>query len=131
MRNKPAFIFGLVLMILALIATGLALFAVPVCQTEHAMKCFWMVRAFAMTSFVIAILGACIQFSSRTVAIGLLMGVLGLCFLLIGFATFIIGPCPSPMMHCHAVGQPILVASSVVLSLVSVYKLWRLAVLKD
>ena len=92
------------------------------------MKCVWMTRAAAGASLVIAALGVVMMFSpSAGAAIGALAGIIFTAMLEMALATVLIGPCPNPMMGCHAVTQPTILVAGALIALAALAEMWRLS----
>ncbi len=105
----PAIVIGL------LIAVGPQTF-VKVCKVmDKPMKCHWMAQASLGIGAVVAVLGIVALLVSASVRIGLNIAVALLGALEVGIATFLIGPCKMPEMHCHSTTQPFLIVVSVLL----------------
>lgn len=47
--------------------------------------------------------------------------------LVVLLATVLIGPCPNPMMGCHATTQGALIVFGVIIALIAAADLWRLS----
>ncbi|MBS1344801.1 MAG: DUF4418 family protein, partial [Sutterella sp.] len=47
--------------------------------------------------------------------------------LIAGVAGPLIGPCPSPMMHCHSITQPVLIVAAAVIAVIALIEIRRLA----
>lgn len=105
----PSIVFGL------LIAIGPQTF-VKVCEVmDKPMKCHWMAQASLGVGIVIALLGIFALVLNASARIGLAIAAFLLGGLEIGVATFLIGPCKMPEMHCHSATQPFLIVVSVLL----------------
>lgn len=128
-QSRPAAVTG-ILYLAAGLALAAALLAgwLPHCGGEAPMRCLWMTRAAAGTSLALAAAGLFMVFArSAAAAMGLAAGVFLLSLLLASTAGILIGPCPSPMMHCHAVTQPALLVAGALLSLIALADVWRLS----
>ncbi len=104
-----------------------SLFALPICHGEGHMACFWMVRAEALTGAVIGFSGCLLTVFGQDRAFGvqIMNALLGLS--VIALATFVIGPCQSPMMACHAVSAKVLILWGAVVTVVAAADCWRLS----
>lgn len=107
---KKTNIFGLVIAFWGIVETLLAFVILPFCKPmgEMVMRC-------NMTSFVDGVLGIFIIAAgaviwrvpkTRTV-LSSAAAVLGIVIALV--PTLIVGVCPNPHMHCHAISAPVLV----------------------
>lgn len=125
--KKPAFISGLLMMVLGLGLAVAVLYFLPHCHTPKPMRCFWMVRATALMGFYVGVAGVMLQWAGRQVAVGIeLMNVLaGL--VIVALATFVIGPCPNPMMGCHTTTQNVVILWGVMITLAGAADAWRLS----
>lgn len=122
--NKNNFFGGGLMLLLGAALTIAVLFYLPQCHAAHPMKCNWMVRAVAYMGFQVAVLGLilqCVKNAAMAFGIQLAQFLNGLG--IVALATFVIGPCNSPMMHCHTETQPIVVVWGLVISLVALFSL--------
>ncbi len=109
LASLPAIVLGL------LIAIGPQTF-VRVCEVaEKPMKCHWMAQASLGIGIVIALVGVVALLVNASVRIGLNIAVFLMGGLEIAIATFLIGTCKMPSMHCSAITRPFLIVVSVVL----------------
>ena len=58
---------------------------------------------------------------------GMAVGVFLNAILIAGVAGPLIGPCPSPMMHCHSITQPVLIVAAAVIAVIALIEIRRLA----
>ena len=58
---------------------------------------------------------------------GMAVGVFLNAILIAGVAGPLIGPCPSPMMHCHSITQPVLIVVAAVIAVIALIEIRRLA----
>lgn len=126
---RSSYFSGLVMMLLGLGLCVASLYYLPIChghEHEH-MSCWYMTRATGLLGFVVGFSGAWMQFVRADRAWGFQGANVLLGIAVVGLATFIIGPCESPMMACHAVTGKVLVLWGVVISLVAVADMWRLS----
>ena len=103
--NHPALISGGLFFVIGL-ALAAALFTglLPHCWHNGPSVCYWMTRAAGGASAVVALLGLAMMFSrSAGAGFGMAVGVFLNAILIAGVAGPLIGPCPSPMMHCHSI----------------------------
>ena len=117
--NHPALISGGLFFVIGL-ALAAALFTglLPHCWHNGPSVCYWMTRAAGGASAVVAFLGLAMMFS-RSAGAGFGMAV--------GVAGPLIGPCPSPMMHCHSITQPVLIVAASVIAVIALIEIRRLA----
>lgn len=116
---KKTNIFGLVIAVLGLVETLLAFAILPFCKPmgEMAMRC-------NNTSFVDGVLGIFIiaagaviwQVPKTRTVLSIAAAVLGVVIALV--PTLIVGVCPHPHMHCHAISAPVLVIIGVIIAFV-------------
>ena len=127
--SHPALFSGIFFALAGLILSAALFFGwLPHCHGEKIMRCVWMTRAAGGTALMIAALGYVMLFTNeRAVAMGIGIGVFFAAILEAALATVLIGPCPSPMMLCHAVTQPTVIVSSAVLALFALADVWRLS----
>lgn len=125
--RKSTYVSGLLIAVLGLSLTVMSLWVLPICHGEEVMPCFWMVRAVALMGFVVGFSGIMMLLLRAERAIGVeLMNVL-LGAAIVGLATFVIGPCPSPMMACHSVTAKVLILWGIIVSIVAAADAWRLS----
>lgn len=130
-QSRPAFVSGIVMTAVGLILAAALFWWLPHCHGEIVMKCVWMTRAAAGASLVIAALGVVMVFSpSAGAAIGALAGIIFTAMLETALTTVLIGPCPNPMMGCHAVTQPTILVAAALIALVALAVMWRLSKLQ-
>ena len=124
---KPAFFTGLLMAFLGAALAVASLVWLPHCGGAPVMKCVWMVRATAGVGFMIMLGGIIMQFVSAHWAAGLQTANILNGILVILLATVLIGPCPNPMMGCHATTQGALIVFGVIIALIAAADLWRLS----
>lgn len=124
---KPAFFSGLLTVFLGAALAVASLVWLPHCGGEHVMKCIWMVRSVAGVGLLIALTGVAMQFVSAHWAAGLQTANVLNGLLVIALSTFLIGPCPNPLMGCNATTQGALIVFGAIISLVAAADLWRLS----
>ena len=118
--NHPALISGGLFFVIGL-ALAAALFTglLPHCWHNGPSVCYWMTRAAGGASAVVAFLGLAMMFSrSAGAGFGMAVGVFLNAILIAGVAGPLIGPCPSPMMHCHSITQPVLIVTAAVIAVI-------------
>ena len=126
--QRPARMSGLILTLAGLIFAAALFWWLPHCRGEHAMSCVWMTRAAAGTALMIAALGCSMIFAPTAgSAIGLAAGVFFAGVLETALALVLIGPCPSPMMACHSVTQPVIIVAGTLFALFALADMWRLS----
>ena len=127
--NHPALISGGLFFVIGL-ALAAALFTgrLPHCWHNGPSVCYWMTRAAGGASAVVAFLGLAMMFSrSAGAGFGMAVGVFLNAILIAGVAGPLIGPCPSPMMHCHSITQPVLIVAAAVIAVIALIEIRRLA----
>ncbi len=124
---KPAFISGLLFLILGAALSMASLVLLPHCRGDAVMRCVWMTRAVSCLAFGVAVEGVILQFVSRGPAMGLEISIVLLGLLIAATAGVVIGPCPSPMMACHKLTQGVIIVSGLVISVAALADLWRLS----
>ena len=55
------------------------------------------------------------------------IGIIFTAMLEMALATVLIGPCPNPMMGCHAVTQPTILVAGALIALAALAEMWRLS----
>lgn len=125
--TRPAFFSGLAMMALGLGLVVAALYFLPICHGDHPMQCFWMTRAIGVVGFAIGLSGVMLQFLERQRAVGVQMMNVLLGLVVVALATFAIGPCPNPMMACHAVTGKVLTLWGVLVAVAAAMDAWRLS----
>lgn len=125
--KAPARVSGLLLFILGALLAVALLWWLPHCGGEHVMRCVWMTRAAAGVAGLIALEGLLASIArSAAAAAGLEAGIVLAGILEILVALVLIGPCPNPMMACHAVTEPVIILSGAVIAVVALADMWRL-----
>lgn len=125
--NKNHFLSGFLMLILGGLLTLAVLFYLPHCHKDG-MQCGWMIRAVALIGFEVAVLGLILQFvKNSAVALGLQWANFLNGLVVIALSTVVIGPCASPMMHCHTETQPVVVIWGAIISLVALVHMLLLA----
>lgn len=127
-NTRPAFVSGLVMTAAGLVLAAALFWWLPHCHGEVVMKCVWMTRAAAGAALVVAALGLVMMLApSAGAAIGALSGIVFTAILEMALASVLIGPCPNPMMGCHAVTQPTILVASALIALIALAEMWRLS----
>ncbi|MDO5531376.1 DUF4418 family protein [Sutterella sp.] len=125
--SRPALVSGLVFALAGFAVAAALVWWLPHCHAELPMRCVWMTRANMGTGVLIGLLGLAMMFAGVGSAMGLATGIVLSSLLMIAVATVLIGPCPNPMMGCHAVTEPALIVIGAVIALAGLAELWRLS----
>ncbi len=125
--EKKSYLTGLLMMALGLGLSAVSLYALPICHGDEHMSCYYMVRAEALLGGVIGSSGVLLMILGKARAAGVEMMNVLLGLAVIAIATIVIGPCPSPMMACHAMSAKVLVLWGAVVAVVAVADAWRLS----
>lgn len=124
---KPGFFTGLIMVFLGTIVSVASLVFLPRCPGPEVMNCVWMLRAAAGAGLVIAVSGVVMKFVSGQFAAGLQTANILLGLLIVGLATFLIGPCPEEGMACGGLTQTVLIAFGVLTAFLAASDAIRLA----
>ena len=127
--NHPALISGALFLVMGLaLAAMLFTGVLPHCRHDMPGLCYAMTQGAGGAALVLAVLGLAMMLArTAAVALGLAIGAFLNAVLVFGIAGPLIGPCPSPMMHCHSITQPVLFAAAAVAALIALIEMWRLA----
>lgn len=124
---KPGFFTGMLMVFLGTVIAVSSLVFLPRCPGPDVMQCIWMLRAVSGLGLVVALSGVVMKFVSGAFAAGLQTANILHGLLMIGLATFLIGPCRDASMACHGLTQTVLVVFGVLVAFLSASDALRLS----